>query len=291
MTVPAKVPAPDSVFLHTNAPPTAWIERLQEVFPPSEQVPYLWLDWLPGWPEHPIQRWAIWEITPPTLLRETIKQKLLAAGLPSVWAGDLDRAKHYSMEAGILLELQGPSPRDPSNGHWLVRNGERRWRPHVMIDYDQWRIHRTSGGGYPQLFWIIQGTKGGHKAGHLTAEEEQILKTQGVARPRLPGPGELPYAPFDERVVRMVVARDRLRHWRSQKPWGDRTIEEWRRDRAEEKVEARRALSAWLTEQMEDATDKILSITDLSGLPRHEGPHPDYEKAEEQFLHDEEPTG
>lgn len=57
-------------------------------------------------------------------------------------------------------------------------------------------------------FWVLQGNHGGTPAAY-TDREERLLKAMNEPT-ETPPPGLLPYAPFDERAVKAIVARDML---------------------------------------------------------------------------------
>lgn len=88
--------------------------------------------------------------------------------------------------------LQGPHPdTDPDS---LI----------TPFQWEMYRAHRV----HARPMWIIQGTNGGHLYTFDQATRELAKAAGRPAEP--PAPGALPYAPFDQRVVRQLIQHDRL---------------------------------------------------------------------------------
>jgi hypothetical protein len=71
----------------------------------------------------------------------------------------------------------------------------------------QWEMYRTKK-VWARPFWVIQGNDGGTPA-QYTELEEAILQAQGKDT-EPPEAGSLPYAPWDGRVEKQIISRDRL---------------------------------------------------------------------------------
>ena len=74
---------------------------------------------------------------------------------------------------------------------------------------------------WPSLYWIIQGTKGGHRRRYSPTESNLLKTRQAPTQP--PSPGALPYAPFDNRVIDAVQANNLERLWKLGKSFAART--------------------------------------------------------------------
>lgn len=172
--------------------PSAWTEQLYTHLPRTGPV-VLMLAWEPGDPWRPIERWMLYE----TWSRWWVAEH------------DPDR----------LAELEGPNPRVDMDHYcaagWcqcamkknklVTREGG---YSTVKIDYWQWRFYQQHGRS-PLRYWTIQGTEGGHRFA-LTPYESRIWQqTKGISD--TPAPGDLPYADFDARVLRDVVAYEPMR--------------------------------------------------------------------------------
>lgn len=127
--------------------------------------------------------------------------------------------RYVATEPWIERALNGPSPR--SEGHYCAQgyclceeDGQHRDRKRWVggatkfIDTQTWRIYRETG-LYAWRWWVIQGKNGGHR---YKWEKEELpclvsqLKGLGDQPPAI---GDLPYAPFDQRVLRAVRAEQK----------------------------------------------------------------------------------
>ena len=72
------------------------------------------------------------------------------------------------------------------------------------FQWEMYRKHKV----WARPFWVIQGNDGGTPA-QYTEMEESLMQAKGLDL-EPPEAGSLPYAPFDERVERQIIARDRL---------------------------------------------------------------------------------
>ena len=132
--------------------------------------------------------------------------------------------------------------------HWTsLPKSEQRGRKSSVSEYQfyMFNTHRLA----VSLYWILQGTEylvGGTPFG-FTPREERLMEAEGLSPEPFP-PGTFPAIPFDERVVSVLGARDRLRKY------GDRldatsTVEGLEaEDRAAER-EYRKQYLAWHHQQ------------------------------------------
>ena len=229
-------PASAPLFEWTRPVPEDWVRDLESVVPQSDRVSWLKLWWFAGWPYEPVNRWVLYECSP----------------------------KLEFVPDGVLDSLQGPNPREI--GKWQADPavpGKKRWITESLVSYNQWAIYRDTH-CYPSLWWVIQGTQGGHKW-KLSLDEQAFLGASGIEARDTPAPGALPYAPWDERVKAQVVRADRLRRWRETLGWDDRQTDKHhaaafvRRERAGLRRLYNAELLKWLDAQVSDV---------ISDLPR-----------------------
>ena len=140
--------------------------------------------WEPGDPWQPIDRWFLWIAVDPS---------------------------HHLIEPWNITALRGPNPRskghycgdgyclcDEKRGHWV--GGATRF-----ITGHQWRIYRETG-LYATPWWIIQGNRGGHRYRWDKDELASVVSGLKGFGHQPPMAGDLPYAPFDQRVLRAIRA-------------------------------------------------------------------------------------
>lgn len=160
-------PIPREDFIHEQEPPAAWVERLAQVSPPDHpHISWLEIGWVAGTLEAAIQRWVLYEVTPPAHVPKAAKE-----------------AFHH------------------------MHNHERR-EDHTAEEQRMLRAFFERG-VWLRPFWIIQGEQGGHRYRFLQSEQRELELMGLPTEPPLPG--DLPFAPFDERVVRQIMQWDVLR--------------------------------------------------------------------------------
>lgn len=160
----------------------------------------LWLHWVPGDPWQPVHRWLLFQLQP--------------------WA---------HVPPHLQQELRGPHPR--TNAALVYRDrvidGQVMRRPAItggpcrFIDRTQWTLHRALERRFgwrvlPRYCWVIQGAHGGHPF-QLTDSEQALRRAQGLPAD-VPSVGDLPYAPFDQRVL---TALERYDLWQYAHGLGD----------------------------------------------------------------------
>lgn len=176
------------LFIPHRDVPKDWQKALDRIAPQGQRTTWLKLVWLAGNFYEPVNRWAIYEMVPP--------DSPMRAHIPDF----------------LLLGLEGEDPR--KWGAWeddASVPGGRRWRSHSTVSRVQWDLYHTTR-CVPLLFWIIQGSHGGHHYRLPAAEAHYLSVVHGDGWEH-PGPGDLPYADFDQRVVEKILASDRLRKW------------------------------------------------------------------------------
>lgn len=215
-------------------------EQLERVIPRSDAVSWLYLRMEPGDPWHPINRLLLWQIWP---LKDTPEP--------------------------ILDALKGPSPR--STGHYCGGPG---WCPSVdgqvictkrkmrwvdgpkmgwQVSRQQWEIFREIG-RFADPWWVIQGPTGGHRKMLADDEKTMLWHTSGERYRDVPKMGELPYAPFDNRVLRWIREYDVLQRWEESyaKSFTSRSYVEVEQGEEERKQELGKKWAQWLVDQVDE---------------------------------------
>jgi hypothetical protein len=188
------------MFRWTWEPEPSWQEELSCVTgaEPNRRVPWSLLVWEPGENMEPlvVQRWMLYEMIPPPRLYQ-----------------QQDASSVY--HANCLLDaLNGPSPRslrtwkrvpdkkDPAGGgRWLCTSDS-------LVTQMQWELwHRW--GCYGMPYWVIQGVHGGHKRSFNHIESRLLKLHQRRTQP--PDAGDLPFAPWDNRVFSALAEERRIR--------------------------------------------------------------------------------
>lgn len=180
--------APSRVLpMHTTVefdrePPPEWQDALRAVAPLSDRQSGLAIHFETGDRWQPVNRWIIWQLQPWPFVRPEVQR-----------------------------ELQGPHPRRHARLEYSPRtvNGKTTLRPSVrggpcrFVDRRTWEIHQHyAAQGVlvgPRRFWVIQGDGGGHPYQIEQADETMRLALGLPAD--VPSAGDVPYAPFDQRVL------------------------------------------------------------------------------------------
>lgn len=156
-----------------------WQADLDTLAPAADRRARLILRWEPGDVWQPVQRLLIWMCQDP---------------------------RWVNTEPWIVAELRKNSPR--SNGHYcgighcLCALKKNRWVGGVAkwVDREAWRLYRDTG-LYGTRWWTIQGHGGGHRFLWEPDELASKLSQTNGGPADTPSPGDLPYAPFDHRVL------------------------------------------------------------------------------------------
>lgn len=177
--------------------------------------------------------------------------------------------QYVEIEPWVRKALLGPSPR--SRGHYcapgycLCDEPRNRWVGGAtrFIDSQTWRIYRETG-LYATRWWVIQGQRGGHRYRWEQEELAAVVAHMKGLGGQPPAIGDLPYAPFDMRVIRAVRAEHQAaRATRALKAMQyrkqDMAIEE--RDQAEAVA---KALWDWTGQQAEELWNEGADL-----LPRY----------------------
>jgi hypothetical protein len=248
----SRQPRVEGKLIWQQDPPEAWIRAIRTVSEKSDVHGWLYLHWMPGEEWVPCQRWGIYEMLHPR------------------W-----------VPFDLMEEFDGPHPR--TEGHYcsnkvpkqfqcLCKRKLEAWRggPCSFITAEQWTIYRKTGYVPRHLFWVIQGKGGGHKA-FFTDQEEDWLTAAGMSL-RIPYPGEIPYAPFDARVLSHIMKHNAL------KKYGD-DLMKYRRAMGPEHAaelqkrlkEFRESVLSWFDQQMKEECELFVEAADngeMDNLPK-----------------------
>lgn len=144
--------------------------------------------------------------------------------------------------------------------------------PDALITPFQWTMYRRFR-VHARPFWVVQGAQGGHYYSFDKATRD-LMKAMG--RPtEPPGVGDLPYAPFDGRVVRQLINANRLyrlkNNLRALRDAGSAAgYQAELRDAAKQ---ARAATIRFMDEQLTEADDYLLRAAkggELDGMASQE---------------------
>lgn len=172
---------------HSRSTIAGWQRELDDVFYLGPQLSRLVVRYEPGDPWQPIGRYLLWQCVDPS---------------------------YVLIEPWNLKALNGPSPR--STGHYcapgwcLCDEKTNRWRGGAsrFVDKETWRLYQETG-LFGQRWWTIQGTKGGHRFQLAKDELASHVMNIKTGQSDTPSAGDLPFAPFDARVIRAIRAERR----------------------------------------------------------------------------------
>jgi hypothetical protein len=182
------------------------------------------------------------------------------------WHPAVERWMVYEMvpqqyvDVGTRAELDGAHP------HTLEE-----WaRVITPWQWEAWRKHRC----HARLAWIIQGNHGGHKV-HFSEIDKELCRAVGLPSDP-PAFGSLPYAPFDERVVRQLLAMNKLVQAKNdlaefKRRWGN--TDGFKRNYKKQLAEARERYVAFVNQQFADGDEHFadaLRKGELEDAPRTE---------------------
>lgn len=262
------------MFERTREVPAGWQEALEQIVPKTDRAPWLKIAWMAGKSYEPVQRWVIYEMQPEATLTDPQRGGLIYHG------------------------LQGPRP--DTFGHWTddsAVDGGKRWVSHSTVSQLQWDLYHEYR-CLPTLFWIIQGSGGGHRW-VLSEIEQRFVRAMrgdnGGPDLMLPRPGELEYAPYDKRVEAHILKYDRLRSWEHamMAPWENRLTQTQgglyinREDAALEENYAQ-TMQAFLKDQIEsaisDLTRREASMIADMATPAQDGYMRDADEVSEKMI-------
>jgi hypothetical protein len=212
-----------------------WQDALDALAPPADRMASLHLVWESGdpwfiedsddmgiWRDGSVHRWVVYQMLPPE------RTPVL-----------------------VLGDLNGPSPR--MRGRYDRYLEEPRFipDPHCNISQRQWLLYHETG-RYGVPYWIVQGSRGGHKRRWNRIESVISRMHGGPKEPPLAG--ELPYAPFDNRVIHQLAKLDRVRHASYLLERSQRSLHHWQQHERELLAQLKDEIwDRWLADQVRDA--------------------------------------
>lgn len=218
--------------------------ELERVIPRQDGVSWLYVRWenTDGWA--PANRLLLWQVRP---LDDT------DADIIAALQAKAPRSQgHYCGGKGHCPEVGGaPTCPDPKF-RWVGGYRHSGWQ----ISQQQWDIYREIG-RYAEPWWVVQGDRGGHRKLLFDWEQELMGLHSGGTHQNVPTIGDLPFAPFDQRVLRWVTEYDLLRTWQGKylKNFDQRGWKDVERDEATAKKALGPLWASWLLAQVDEMYD------------------------------------
>jgi hypothetical protein len=169
----------------------------------------------------------------------------------------------------------------------LRQNFTTRGRPPIALDLlspPQRKLYDETG-CVALLYWVIEGTHGGHQWQWDEIESSVSQMHGGPAEP--PEAGSQEYAEFDQRVLNKVAARDQLRLYKQCLAFWERNPEQMDAEDREADKAMREEMWKWLGTQVDEIVEENRSdvMQMAAEMPRAPGgPEPDWEAMEEGFI-------
>lgn len=271
--------APVSVageFIWDQDPPENWVRALRTLSPKSDVHGWLYLHWMAGEQWVPGQRWVLYEMIHPRWVDFDLMEEYDGPNPRTEGHYCSDKVpKQFQCYCDGKLEAwrDGPcSVCHKSPTRCLCRD----YLPYT-ITADQWRIYKKTGYVPRNLFWIIQGEGGGHKA-FLTEQEEDWLTAAGMSL-ELPYLGELDYAPFDARVLAHIQKLNKLRRFNDDLQKFKRAMgPEYAAEVQKQAREFRESVVSWFDQQMKQECDLFVEAADNGEMDNQPTTDIDYER-------------
>lgn len=263
---------PDALFLHTRPVPSDWTRDLLKVCPRYQNTSWFKIVWEPGEEHDPIQRFGIWQMR-----SEAETKKLILRDYPGVTGFHEEHPRanaKWDAKSGCYRKTAGPL-----KGR-LAKTDKLTWELY----------HET--GCYGVRFWCIQGEHGGHRY-NLSHIERQILRLGSNFKLRdVPLFGELPYAPFDDRVVQHFAHIEHVAMARKVCKYAAAHLAQLDQDEHREAEQARLMLFNWMGNQFGELYDEFRPfikqqlrqiVTPVGAKPEHT----DGDEVRERFIYDQ----
>lgn len=239
-----------------------WERELARVSPRSDKLSWLKLVWVAGDPWQPVHRFMLYQM---------------------IGATDDPVTRRLRIPEPVWEQLNGPNPRTLAS-YFDVLKGEFVY-PHGVsvpdIDRVQWQLFQDTG-CYGRPYWVIQGEHGGHRR-RFDHVESSLARMHGhPGEP--PKPGELPYAPFDARVIGKIGPLDMVRLYKMHDRFDERPFDQLDAEEQTRKEHRQSVLWSWMETQVKDRIDKSDFKKMAYNAPRTDGPQPDYERMHEEFI-------
>lgn len=203
----------------------AWQAELDRIAPPNSGLSFLHLYFEEGYDWEPVGRWMIGQVIP---------------------------AKNIAPSIRELLE--GPNPAD--HGHFeMDGHGHPRWVSDLPgITRRQWQFYKETG-NHLKPYWVVQGSRGGHRY-QFSFPERRLISMNG-GDPNPPAPGELPYAVPDTRTFAEIGKRDLFRNYAYALDFMENSAQRMEADERRGLEEMRRQFWNMMSEQVKGYADEM----------------------------------
>lgn len=207
------------------APPEGWEEALRAESPITTRYSHLRFFWYRA-----RGRWILYDCVPRTLIHDDVPQ-----GAPI-------------LGRELIAALEGPPPRD--------LHEDKRCDYVSDVQHEFYRLFKV----YARPFWVLQGETGGHQV-KFSPWQQNVLHAK-MLQTEPPPVGSLPFAPFDNRVVKHLRHLNRLHAFddRVEKLEQSGSIEAANAELASIQKEIRIAEAAFIEEQMQPVVDMATSL-------------------------------
>jgi hypothetical protein len=234
-------------------PPGGWAAKraaqaeLDRCFGRSENLSWLYADWMSSDYEEVCERWVIYQMMPAKFVIPDIARGLDGPNPQAL--GFWTKKTHYTASEMWLLKKTGKVPEQPA----------RVWHSTAMpgVTHRKWHLWREFG-CEAKLFWVVQGSAGGHKYKIKDVPEMHARELMGLP-PDTPSVGELPYAPFDARVIQQLARLDAERFYVECSNLLQRTPHMLDEDEKAAARKVRKQLYQWWSEQVKESLDVLPS--------------------------------
>lgn len=174
----------------------------------------------------------------------------------------------FISDNALIADLQGPDPSSEAGKDVLVS----------AYQQEMFKKHRV----HARPCWIIQGSNGGHQVDYDDPTKE-LMRSQGLPT-EAPKPGELPYAPFDERVVKQLVRMSKLVKAKNdlaefKRKFG--TVEGHKRQYRDALQAARKEYVEYLNEQFAEPAEDFKKAAAVGELDGHKRTETDWQQLDE----------
>lgn len=248
-------------------PPGGWSakraaqQELDRCFGRSENVSWLYADWLASDYEDVCERWVIYQMVPAQYV------------IPD-----------------IRTALDGPHP--ATQGYWTQRNRTQAkvWHSTAFpgVTHRKWQLWREFG-CEAILFWVVQGDAGGHKYKVKSVPEMHARELMGFP-PDTPRVGDLSYAPFDGRVIQQLARLDVERFYVQCSNLLQRTPDMLDADEQKAAEDVRTELAKWWGDQVKESLDVLPSrwwAQHRLDVPMNKANVLDIDRVEQEFITDQ----
>ena len=203
-----------------------WQAELDRLFPRSDCLSWLLLDYMADDKGDPIERYVIYQMVPQSTILPGMRAALEGPHPDTLWEWRLHPIKK-------VMQRHSTAPLGLTVRKWEL--------------YQQYKAEA-------RLFWIIQGSGGGHKYRVTDTTERKVRQMCGLSADT-PAPGDLPFAAFDWRVCDNLLDLDDVRQYTAVANLLERDAETMDRDERNAAEDARKALLRWWSKQVDEMVD------------------------------------